>query len=91
MICRSDNHEGLEFVVSWSVKRILAVLVAVVVLGLATALLWIFLGTGSRGLGSAGFRSAGDRAGTGVLIGICVLSFGLTGMGGWIGLSWLIL
>lgn len=104
-IRRADNHEGLEFVVSWSVKRILAVLLLVLSLSVAAALLWIFLGEprsrqrlvvgasplAGSGNSSSGYRNAGDRVGTGVVIGICVLLLGLTSMGGWIGVSWLVL
>lgn len=110
MIRRAEQHEGLEFVVSWSWKRILVALAAVILCSIAAALLWIFLGTSPRAVGEApggggggggglvgsgttgaGFRDAGDRVGTGVVIGICVLLIGVAGMGGWIGVSWLVL
>lgn len=117
MVRRQEQHEGLDFVMAWSVFRILIVLAGVLLLSVAAALLWIFLGRSavpitlssgmSVGVGGgattggvggvmsaagdgSGFRDAGDRVGTGVLIGICVLLFGLTGMGGWIGVSWLV-
>lgn len=101
MIRRAEHHEGLEFVVSWSWKRILVALTMVVMFSIAAALLWIFLGTDSRAAGGApvsgtgtagaGYRDAGARVGTGVAIGICVLLIGVAGMGGWIGVSWLVL
>lgn len=109
MIRRAEQHEGLEFVVSWSWKRILVALTAVILCSIAAALLWIFLGTHSRAAGEAsgggsgggglsgsgsegaGFKDAGDRVGTGVVVGICVLLVGVAGMGGWIGVSWLVL
>lgn len=89
MIRRLEQHEGLEFVVSWSVKRILLALALVISFALAATLLWVFLGTGaSRG---AGFRGAGDRVVGGVVMGVCVLSIGVAGMVGWLGVSWLVL
>lgn len=94
--------EGLEFVLSWSWKRIVTALVLVLLVSVAAALLWIFLGTSVRtevGMYSRiptiaigeGFRDAGDRVSTGVVIGICVLLLGLTGIGGWLGVSWLVI
>lgn len=97
MIRRSEQHEGIEFVVSWSAKRILLALVLVMTLSVAATMLWVFLGVNSHVQVAAvssqggGFRGAGDRAGAGVAIGICVLLLGMTGIGGWMGLSWLIL
>ena len=93
MIRRAEQHEGLEFVVSWSVRRILLALGAVVVLSLAATLLWVFLGKNSHGDGGgeAGFMGAGDRVVAGVVMGICVLLIGCFGVGGWIGVSWLVL
>lgn len=94
--------EGLEFVLSWSWKRTVTALVLVLLISVAAALLWIFLGTSVRtevGMYSRiptiaigeGFRDAGDRVSTGVVIGICVLLLGLTGIGGWLGVSWLVI
>jgi hypothetical protein len=92
MIRRAEQHEGLEFVVSWSVRRILLALTLVLVLSLAATLLWVFLGKNSHGDGTqAGFMGAGDRVVAGVVMGICVLLIGIFGVGGWIGVSWLVL
>ncbi|KAI5269368.1 hypothetical protein E4T47_07159 [Aureobasidium subglaciale] len=92
MIRRLEQHEGLEFVVSWSVRRILLALLFVLVLSLAATLLWIFLGKNSHSPGQgAGFMGAGDRVVAGVVMGICVLLIGIAGIGGWIGVSWLVL
>ncbi|KAH0360478.1 hypothetical protein KCU65_g9371, partial [Aureobasidium melanogenum] len=92
MIRRAEQHEGLEFVVSWSVRRILLALTLVLVLSLAATLLWVFLGKDSHSPGSqAGFLGAGDRVVAGVVMGICVLLIGCFGVGGWIGISWLVL
>lgn len=104
LVRKADQHEGLEFVLSWAVSRIMLALVTVMALSLAAALLWIFLGVQSSSASivhppgtvpnlnsGGGFRNAGDRVGTGVLMGICTLLVGLTGMGGWIGVSYLML
>ncbi|KAG9655403.1 hypothetical protein KCU64_g6565, partial [Aureobasidium melanogenum] len=92
MIRRAEQHEGLEFVVSWSVRRIFLALVLVLVLSLAATLLWVFLGKDSHSsAGQAGFLGAGDRVVAGVVMGICVLLIGCFGVGGWIGISWLVL
>jgi hypothetical protein len=93
MIRRAEQHEGLAFVVSWSVRRILVALALVLTLSLAATLLWVFLGKNSHGDGGnqAGFVGAGDRVVAGVVMGICVLLIGIFGVGGWIGVSWLVL
>ncbi|KAG9853456.1 hypothetical protein KCU98_g1692, partial [Aureobasidium melanogenum] len=92
MIRRAEQHEGLGFVVSWSVRRILVALILVLVLSLAATLLWVFLGKDSHSsAGQAGFLGAGDRVVAGVVMGICVLLIGCFGVGGWIGISWLVL
>lgn len=98
---RQAQTEGLEFVVGWSIRRILAVLALVILASVASALCWVFLGRNAQMSGftyrgpavttGGGFRDAGDRVAPGVLIGVCVLLLGLTGMGGWIGGSWLLM
>ncbi|EME80843.1 uncharacterized protein MYCFIDRAFT_197731 [Pseudocercospora fijiensis CIRAD86] len=91
----SEPSEGLEFVVGWSISRILFALLLVLLLAVAATLLWIFLGrntaVSSPAPANAGFRDAGDRVGTGVLIGVLVLFIGMTGISGWIGVSWLVM
>ncbi|KAK6006729.1 hypothetical protein QM012_005737 [Aureobasidium pullulans] len=92
MIRRAEQHEGLEFVVSWSVRRILLALTLVLVLSLAATLLWVFLGKESHAsAGQAGFLGAGDRVAAGLVMGICVLLIGCFGVAGWVGISWLVL
>ncbi|CAK1367483.1 unnamed protein product [Cercospora beticola] len=96
IIFRAEQPEGLEFVVSWSASRILCALTAILIFSIAACLLWIFLGDQTAPsepftLGSAGFRGAGDRVESGVLIGVLVLLVGLTGFGGWLGVSWLVM
>lgn len=90
------QNEGLEFVVGWSVRRILAALLLIICLSVAATLLWTFLGRPStpnstETPSAGGFRDAGERVGTGVVMGICVLLVGLSGFFGWIGISWIVL
>lgn len=83
-VFKNERPEGLEFVLAWSVKRILVAVGLVLGLSVAAVLLWSFL----RRSGGGG---AGDRVATGLVLGICVLLMGLTGIGGWLGISWLVL
>lgn len=89
----SKKPEGLEFVVVWSVPRIIAALAVVFLIAIAAVLLWTFLGkqTPSNVPSGGGYRDAGDRVGTSVLIGIGVLIGGLSGIAGWLGVSWLLM
>ncbi|KAF4552460.1 Hypothetical protein D9617_10g074420 [Elsinoe fawcettii] len=100
---KEDEFEGLEFVLGWDVGKIVAFLGVVVLLAIAAALLWIFLGPRSgggflmrpavltEGLGGVSrYQGAGDRVGAGVVLGICTLLVGLTAFGAWIGVSWLV-
>ncbi|KAK4539237.1 hypothetical protein LTR36_000865 [Oleoguttula mirabilis] len=91
LVRRMEQPEGLEFVVSWSISRILLALLLVLVVSTAAALLWIFLGKNTTGgqLPHGGFRDAGDRVSAGVVMGICILLLGLSGIAGWLGISWL--
>jgi len=94
LVRRIEQPEGLEFVVGWSPFRIISVLLLVLAISVAAALLWTLLGknTTSGGVPAhAGFRGAGDRVTSGVLLGICLLLLGLSSMAGWLGLSWLIM
>ena len=45
---------------------------------------------GTRDVLAGGFKGAGTRVGTGVLLGILVLGLGWTGIGSWVMLSWLV-
>jgi hypothetical protein len=83
----------LEFVVAWSVRRILAALSLVFVMSIAAVLLWTYLGKQTPGSvpSHGGFRDGGDRLATGFLMGICVLIAGLSGIAGWLGVSWLVM
>jgi len=80
---------GLELVKGWSVLRILVVFMLTLVLAIAAVLLWTFLGV-SDDASIVGFRDAGSRVGSGLLLGVLVLIMGWTGMAGWMGLSWLV-
>lgn len=104
LVVRAEQPEGLEFVVCWSARRISIALLLVVILAILANLLWVFLGTQTTPGGggdwpdvfggpaaAAGFKGAGDRVGTGVLVGVLVLLIGLTTFGGWLGISWLVL
>ena len=89
----SRQPEGLEFVVVCSVSRILCALAIVFLLTIGAVLLWTFLGkqTPETVPSNGGYRDASDRVGTGFLIGICVLIGGLSGIAGWLGVSWLLM
>lgn len=85
--------EGLEFVVVWSVPRIISALALVFLLAMIAVLLWIFLGkqTAASIPPVGGYRDAGDRVATALLMGIFVLIAGLSGIAGWLGVSWLLM
>lgn len=85
LVRRREQPEGLEFVVSWSMGRILAVLAAVILLSIAAILLWTFLGR------PGGTAEAGGRVAGAVLIGICIFLIGCSGVAGWLGVSWLVM
>lgn len=93
---RKEQPEGLEFVVRWSVKRIVLVLCLILLISIAAALLWVLLGHNTAPEtpdwpSKGGFRDAGDRVTAGVVTGICVLLLGLSSMAGWLGVSWLLM
>ncbi|OJD37100.1 uncharacterized protein BKCO1_800062 [Diplodia corticola] len=75
----------LEFVEGWSVARILAAVLLVLLLAAAGIVLWTLFGTGTL---VNGFRGSGARVGTAVLIGTGVLFFGWTLVLAWMGVSW---
>ncbi|KAH9825466.1 Transcription factor IIIC subunit delta N-term [Teratosphaeria destructans] len=92
LVRRMEQPEGLEFVVGWSIKRIALALLLLIFLSIAIAILWIFLGKNTvSGEARGGFRDAGDRVLPGMVMGICLLLIGLSGIGGWLGVSWLIM
>ena len=93
---------AIELVEGWNGGKITLAVASVVLLSVAAVLLWIFLGVdgeqreylGIRGNvkeGEIGFRGAGGRVETGVLLGLIVLLMGWTGIAAWIGLSWFVI
>lgn len=91
--CNVAQPEGLEFVVSWSMTRISMALLLILAVSTAGSLLWIFLGrnTAANLPSHGGYRDAGDRITAGSTIGICLLLLQLSGMGGWLWVSWLVM
>ena len=95
-ITNTSTHDTVTFelVEDWSVARIALATGAVVAASLVATLLWVFLGTGGGGLGGGldgagmGFRGVGERVEAGVVLGVLVLLVGWTGVGAWVGLSW---
>ncbi|KAK3670629.1 hypothetical protein LTR78_009464 [Recurvomyces mirabilis] len=92
LVRRMEQPEGLEFIMSWSVRRMGLALATVVLVSVAGTLLWIFLGrnTVAAYTPTGGYRDAGDRITSGVLVGICMLLVGLSSVVGWLGVSWLV-
>ncbi|KAI7085556.1 hypothetical protein KC356_g5808 [Hortaea werneckii] len=93
LIRRLEQPEGLEFVMAWSVKRIVLVFLFILAASVAATLVWILLGrnTPAAGPSQGGFRGAGDRVAAGVMMGICLLLLGLSSMAAWLGVSWLVI
>ena len=97
-----DNGEklALEITEGWCSSKIVFAIAAVLALSLAATLLWTLSGhkiTLESVIGvKGGFKEseielegkAGDRLGAGVALGLLVLLFGWTGIGGWAFLSW---
>ncbi|KAK6436729.1 hypothetical protein LTR95_007073 [Oleoguttula sp. CCFEE 5521] len=82
----APGTEGLEFLISWAVGKIVGVLVVVFLLAMAATACWVMLGrSGALPGGDAGYRGAGDRVAGGVAMGIAVLLGGVTVMGAWLG------
>ena len=91
---------ALEITEGWCLPKITIAIAAVLLLSLVATLLWTFGGhkiTLESVIGPKGaFKEseielegkAGDRLGTGVALGVLVLMFGWTGIGGWMLLSW---
>lgn len=87
---------ALELVEGWCVRKIGLALVAVLLASALSALLWTFLGAGGctlcflRTETQTGFRNAGGRLETGLMLGLLVLLLGWTTVGAWAFLSWLV-
>jgi len=78
---------GLEFVEGLCVWRIVVAMMIVVLLAIAAALLWVFLGLSVQPIG---YKGAGGRVGEGAVFGGFVLLVGGAIVGGWIWVSWLL-
>jgi hypothetical protein len=74
----------LQFIHSFSLLRIILALSVSVLLSVAAALLWIFLGQSAR----LDTRSRGERVGPGVLIAVLVLLVEMVVFAGWVVGSW---
>ena len=96
-----DEKLALEVTESWCFPKIASVVAAILILSLVVTLLWTFRGsdvTIESVIGDKGsFKEAelelrgrkGDRLGAGAALGLLVLLFGWTGLGGWMLLSWI--
>ncbi|TKA63870.1 hypothetical protein B0A49_09296 [Cryomyces minteri] len=92
------REHGLEFVLGWSAGRIVAALGVVGAASVAVALAWVFAGPEASGTGGQGGMGMGmgtgggraERVGTAVLMAICALLLGLVGVGGWMGVAWVV-
>ncbi|MCJ1404488.1 hypothetical protein MMC11_007714 [Xylographa trunciseda] len=96
---------AVNFVEDWDVRRLSIAIICVLVLSVAAALLWIFLGVDtitvvgqSLGNGNMGSpvlqkemlsQGVAGRIEGGLLLGTLVLLLGWTGVSGWAVLSWL--
>jgi hypothetical protein len=85
----ADCVAGLDFVEGWSPPRIAVAIFMAVLVAVAAALLWIFLGVSPHVVHS-GVRDAGERVASGCLVGVFTLLVGLAAVAGWIGISWLV-
>jgi len=102
---KTEQPEGLEFVMSWSVLRLSIALGLVLIASVLATFLWILLGQNTSFanldpssvlesdelMQGSGFRGAGSRVGAGLLVGISVLLVGLSSIAGWVGVSWLVI
>lgn len=104
LVRKAEQPGGLEFVFSWSILRLSLALGLVLAASVAATLLWVLLGrsTSSAGLDvssssssgpgtGSGFRDAGDRVESGLVMGISVLLVSLSAFAGWVGVSWLVI
>ncbi|KAF2807672.1 uncharacterized protein BDZ99DRAFT_572579 [Mytilinidion resinicola] len=81
----TDLVTGIVFTHRWRWRHILFAVALVLALSVLATLLWIFFGTDWV---MAGYKGAGDRVGTGCLMGVLVLLLGLVAVGGWCWGSW---
>ncbi|KAH3919552.1 hypothetical protein HBI56_028180 [Parastagonospora nodorum] len=79
-----DSVTTIQFVQSYSTLRILSALALMLLLSVAAALLWIFVGTPGSGIRSSELNQRSDRVGSGMAIGILVLLIESLGFGAWV-------
>jgi hypothetical protein len=105
LVRKTEQPEGLEFVMPWSVLRLSVALGLVLVASVLATLLWVLLGQSTSFanldpssvlesdelMQGSGFRGAGSRVGAGLLMGISVLLVALSSIAGWVGVSWLVI
>lgn len=88
----SQNEEGMvpdslstvQFVHTVSVPRVLCALALILLLSVAAALLWVFLGPGGTGWRTAVEGQRSERVGAGMAVGILVLLLEGVGFGAWV-------
>jgi hypothetical protein len=85
----ADCVAGLDFVEKWAPWRILSAITLTVLLAIAAALIWIFLGMSSEALHTS-FRGAGERVASGCLVGMFALLIGFAVVASWVSVSWLV-
>jgi hypothetical protein len=79
-----ESITTIQFVHSYSTLRILSALAFMLLLSIAAAFLWIFLGSPGTGIRTAEENQRSDRVGSGMAIGILVLLLESIGFGAWI-------
>jgi hypothetical protein len=79
-----DTITTVQFVQSYSLLRILSALALMLLLSVAAALLWIFLGMAGSGIRLNVENQRSDRVGSGMAIGILVLLVESAGFGAWV-------
>lgn len=82
-----DDITTVQFVHSFSTSRILAALALMLILSVATAMLWIFLGAKGSPWIVEESRQRVDRVGSGMAMGILMLLLETLGFGAWLMLS----
>jgi hypothetical protein len=82
-----DSLTTVQFVHTLSLSRVLSALALMMLLSVAAAMLWIFLGPGGTGWRTAVDRQRSDRVGSGMAVGIFVLLCEGLGFGSWVWFS----
>ncbi|KAI9706102.1 MAG: hypothetical protein M1836_005508 [Candelina mexicana] len=82
------DDAALEFLEGWRIGLLFTAVLAVLIVSVAAAVLWVILGLGNGE--KEGYMNAGGRVETGAVLAGVVLMMGWTGIGAWGGLSWLL-